>query len=368
MKSIIYVGMDVHSKSYTLSSYSFENDKNFATVTMEADYLNILKYLERIKKNYGEEVKFECGYEAGCLGFTLYEQLTKSGVECVVMAPSTIPKRKNEIKTDKRDAEKLAKCLAYGSYSKVNIPTKEDLLVKEYIRMRDDHKLELKRIKQQIIAFCTRQGFIFDGKSNWTQKHMKWLNNLEMEPLLREVLDEYLLTYQKLTERIESFDKRIEELAGGERYAEKVKKLSCFLGVKTHTALSVIVETGDFNRFTKAQQYASFLGLVPSEHSSGESQQRGGITKAGNSHLRRLMTESANCYGRGKVGYKSKELKARQKGNSKEDIHYADRANERLRRRFYKMILEGKARNVAKTAVAKELACFIWGMMTGHNI
>ena len=97
------------------------------------------------------------------------------------MAPSTIPKRKNEIKTDKRDAEKLAKCLAYGSYSKVNIPTKEDLLVKEYIRMRDDHKLEHKRIKQQIIALCTRHGFIFDGKSNWTQKHMKWLHNLGIE-------------------------------------------------------------------------------------------------------------------------------------------------------------------------------------------
>lgn len=366
MKSIIYVGIDVHKNSYTMSSYTFENDKNFATATVEASTKNVLKYLERIGKD--KDVEFQVGYEAGCCGFVLYEELTKAGIECVVMAPSTIPNRKNEIKTDKRDAMKIARCLATNSYRAVYIPTKEDLAVKEYVRMRDDHKLELKRIKQQILGFCLRHGFIFtEGKSYWTLKHMTWLERLEMELMLREVLDEYLLTYRKLLERLETFDKRIEEISKTERYAEKVRRLSCFLGVKTHTAMSVIVETGDFSRFTKAEQYAAYLGLVPSEHSSGEKKCQGGITKAGNCHLRRLLVESAQSYGRGKVGYKSKALKARQSGNSKEVIHYADRANERLRRKFYKMIFEGKPHNVAKTAVARELACFIWGMMTKNT-
>lgn len=365
MKSIIYVGIDVHSKSYTMSSYTFENDKNFATVNVEATTKNVLKYLERVGKD--KDAEFLCGYEAGCCGYVLYEQLQKAGVDCVVMAPSTIPKAKGEIKTDKRDAMKIARCLATNSYSAVHIPTKEDLEVKEYIRMRDDHKLELKRIKQQILGFCLRHGFIFtEGKSYWTLKHMAWLEKLTMEKMLREVLDEYLLTYKKLVERLETFDKRIEEISKSERYAEKVSRLSCLLGIKTHTAMSVIVETGDFNRFDKADKYAAYLGLVPSEHSSGEKLCRGGITKAGNKHLRILLVESAQSYGRGKIGYKSKALKSRQLGNTKEIIHYADRANERLRRKFYKMIFEGKAHNVAKTAVARELACFIWGLMTGH--
>ena len=196
---------------------------------------------------------------------------------------------------------------------------------------------------------------------------MAWLESLKIEAMLREVLDEYLLTYRKLVERLETFDKRIEEISKTERYAEKVRRLSCFLGVKTHTAMSIIVETGDFKRFAKAEQYAAYLWLVPSEHSSGEKERRGGITKAGNCHLRMLLIESAQSYGRGKVGYKSKMLKSRQSGNSKEIVHYADRANERLRRKFYKMIFEGKAHNVAKTAVARELTCFIWGMMTENT-
>ena len=162
-------------------------------------------------------------------------------------------------------------------------------------------------------------------------------------------------------------DKRIEELAAGEEYAENVHKLSCLLGIKTQSALSVLTETGDFNRFGSAQQYASYLGLVPGEDSSGKDQARLGITKAGNRHLRMLLVEAAQNYGRGKPGYKSKQLKKRQEGNPPEVIAYADKANERLRRKYYRMVLSyNKRTNVAKVAVARELACFIWGMMTGN--
>ena len=183
----------------------------------------------------------------------------------------------------------------------------------------------------------------------------------------RETLDEYLLTYEYLTEKINRFDERIEELSTAEKYKEKVKHMSCLLGIKTHTALSMIVEVGDFERFEKAPKFAAFLGLVPSEDSSNTKVNRYSITKAGNSHLRRLLVEATQSYTRGTIGHKSVALKQRQKGNPPEIIAYADKANERLRRRFYKMTLnKGVNRNVATTAIARELACFIWGMMTEH--
>ena len=274
----------------------------------------------------------------------------------------------HHVKTDKRDAANITRCLAFHTYSEVYVPDNDDNDVKEYIRMRDDQKLYLKKVKQQILAFVLRQGKRFEGgKTYWTIAHLKWLKTLELSDLQRETLNEYLLTYEYLTEKISRFDERIEELASVERYEEKVKHMSCLLGIKTHTALSMIVEVGDFERFEKAPKFASFLGLVPSEDTSDTRVNRYSITKAGNSHLRRLLVESAQSYTRGNVGHKSVALKQRQKGNPPEVIAYADKANERLRRRFYKRTLnKGVNRNVATTAIARELACFIWGMMTEH--
>ena len=368
MNSIVYVGMDVHTTNYTLSCYTIENNQDFATVKMEPDYRNVLKYLEKVQENYGDSCEFRCGYEAGCLGFTLYHQLTEHNVKCVILAPSTMPSKKGEIKTDKRDAMKIARCLAYNTYSAVHIPTKEDSDVKEYIRMRDAHKMALKRVKQQILAFCKLHDLRFDGGKNyWTLKHLAWLKNMPLDDMLREILDEYLVTFNWFTDKIERMDKRIAELAAGPKYAEKVKKLSCMIGIRTHTALALIVETGDFSRFAKAGQYAAFLGLVPGEHSSSDDRNQLGITKAGNTHLRRLLTEATQCYGRGRIGYKSKQLKERQAGNSPKVIAYADKANERLRRKFYRMVLKNNKRhNVAVAAIARESACFVWGMMTGR--
>lgn len=243
--------------------------------------------------------------------------------------------------------------------------------MKEYIRMRDDHKASLKRTKQQILALCLRHGFPYRSsdsrKCYWTQAHMKYLYGITLEGCAQDALEEYLLTYTELTNKIERFDQKIEEIASRQEYQEKVKKLQCLMGIRTYSALAVVVETGDFCRFASADQYASYLGIVPGEHSSGDTRRRTGITHAGNSHIRRLLVEAAQGYGRGRVGYKSKALKARQGGNSTETIAYADRANERLRRRYYNLTFSGKPANVAKTAVARELACFIWGMMTDHT-
>lgn len=369
MNSIVYVGMDVHKESYTLCCYSFEEDKLQYQQKITPDYKQVLKYLEQVRNRYSNEITFVCGYEAGCLGYTLYHQLTDHGVKCIILAPTTMAiTNTNRVKTDKKDAGNIARCLAFHTYSEVHIPTAEDEAVKEYIRMRDDQKKALKIIKQQILALVLRQGFHFvEGKNYWTIKHVTWLKSLNIGGIIQETLDEYLITYKYLTDKITRLDERIEELASGDRYQEKVKKLSCFIGVKTHTALSVIVETGDFVRFAKAEKYAAYLGLVPGEDSSGEKQNRIGITKAGNSHVRKLLVESAQSYTRGAIGHKSVALKQRQKGNTPEVIAYADKANERLRRKFYRMTLTNKTnRNVTATAIARELACFMWGLMTDN--
>ena len=365
----VYVGMDVHKESFTLCAYTLEKEKGSYSRRTPADYKEVLKYLEFLRTVYGNDTIFVCGYEAGCLGYTLYHQLTDHHVDCVILAPTTMLEQrgKKRIKTDKRDAEIIGKCLAQHNYSPVHVPTASDEEVKEFLRMRDDHKLALKKVKQQILAFCLRHNYRFDGNSHWTAAHINWLKSLTPEALYKEILDEYLLTYTILSDKLERLDKRIEELAAKDEYKEAVGKLCCFIGVKTHTALSVIVEVGDFKRFASAEKFASYIGLVPGEDSSGDGQTRLGITKAGNRHVRMLLTEASQCYSRGQIGYKSKALKARQDGNTPQVIAYADKANERLRRRYYKMVLSKcKKHNVAKTAIARELACFMWGMMTNN--
>ena len=368
--STIYVGMDVHKENFSICCYTNEKEEAEYPQKIDAHYSKVLNYIEAMRFHYGDNALFICGYEAGCLGFSLYHELTAHNVKCVILAPTSMPVAggKKKIKTDKRDAAIIARCLAHHDYSPVHIPTDKDEQVKEYMRMRDDHKLALKKVKQQILAFCLRHNLRYDEtKNHWTQTHINWLRSLELDGLYAETLEEYLLTYDYLTGKLERIDQRIEEIASEEEYCEKVSKLECFIGIKTHTALSIITETGDFNRFADAGHYSAYLGLVPGEDSSGESQTRLGITKAGNRHIRTLLTEAAQGYTRGRIGAKSKVLTARQEGNLPDVIQYADKANERLRRKYYRLVLKnGKKANVAKTAIARELACFIWGMMTDN--
>lgn len=371
MNRILKIGMDVHSKNYTLCAMEpviGAEDRVFANIQVTADYKNILMFLENLKQKLGMQDTYdiECGYEAGCLGYSLYNQLTAAGVKCVILAPTTMLTQQGQrIKTDARDAHMIAQCLSYGGYHPVYIPTEKDNAVKEYLRMREDHKKALKKIKQQINAFCLRQGKYYEG-TKWTIAHLKWLKKLELAAMNQETLEEYLASYDEQTAKIERFDGRIEEIAGQTEYAEKVKKLGCFLGIKTYTALSLIVETGDYKRFQKGNIYAAYLGLAPGEDSSAEKVKRLGITKAGNRHLRLLLVEAAGGICKGAVGHKSKALRKRQEGNGAEIISYADKANSRMRSKYYRLIRHGKKRNVAVAAIARELACFVWGMMTGN--
>lgn len=371
MNRIIKIGMDVHSTNYTLCAMEptvGAEDRVFGEIQVAPDYKEIILFIESLKMKLGfhDDYSIECGYEAGCLGYTLYHQLTNAGIKCVILAPTTMLSTKGKrIKTDKRDAHLIAQCLCYGGYHPVYIPTKEDDAVKEYIRMRDDHKQILKSLKQQINAFVLRHGYQYSG-TKWTIKHVIWLSKLDLDPMYRETLNEYMASYEEQESKIERYDKRIEEIAAEERYQENARKLGCLLGISTHTALSLVVETGDFKRFAKGNIYAAYLGLAPGEHSSSTSVNRLGISKAGNTHIRCLLVEAARSICKGAVGHKSKRLRARQIGQSAEVIAYADKANTRLRSKYYRMIRHGKAKNVAVAAVARELACFIWGMMSGN--
>ena len=214
---------------------------------------------------------------------------------------------------------------------------------------------------------CTRSGKQFSGsKTYWTLAHRDWLKKLNLgDPLLRETLDEYLLSLEQSEEKLKRYDKRIQELASEEEYKDKVDRLCCLKGISTHIALAVVVEVSDFSRFDNPNKFAAYLGLVPGEHSSGNHIIHTSITKAGNSHLRRLLIESCQGYGRGSVSTKSNVLKSRQESMSPDVVNYAERARVRMMRKF-RRIEERSGYNIAKTATAREMACFIWGLMTDN--
>ncbi len=372
MKRIIKIGMDVHTTNYTLCIFepSFTGDSTIHLNTqVKPEVKNIVKIINNLRSEFkDDELDIECGYEAGCLGYSLYHDLTKKNIKCKILAPTTMKIEKvKRIKNDFRDAKQIAECLAYGGYKAVYIPSKKDNAVKEYIRMRDDINTNLKSIKQQIISLLTRNGMQYEGKSYWTGKHISWIQSIKFDEVaLQEALNEYLIEYVHLKNMVDRYDKRIEEFANETAYKENTRKLKAFIGIKTHTAMSLIVETSDFERFSKGNIFAAYLGLTPGEKSSSDKEIKLGITKSGNSHLRRLLVESAQCFTRGQIGHKSVDLKKRQEECSSEVVAYADKANTRLRRKYYHMIQKGKKYNVAVVAIARELACFIWGMMTDN--
>ena len=366
----VYIGIDAHTTNYTFAAvYALDQDP-INVSTYQPTVKSVTDYCKGIKKKLGEDTEILLGYEAGTLGFSLRRDIEKHGLNCVIMAPSTISgtemNRKRRKKTDKRDAIAIAKSLMTHQYSEVHMPDEDDEAVRDYIRMREDLKHQSKVTKQQIGAFCHRHGFHYSETKHWTKKHMAWLKSLPVEGILKETLDAYIRTLDFLTDRINEVDIKIAEIAETDKYRESVHKLICFKGIRTLTALALIVEIGDFTRFVKAKNFAAFLGLVSGEDSSSDGQNLLGITKQGNRFLRRLLVESAQCFSRS-VSKKTKELMSRQRGNTEQVIAYADKANERLRKRYYHLVLRNKkCPNKANTAVARELACFVWGMMTGN--
>jgi transposase len=372
MQSIVYVGMDVHVENYTFACYEESKGIYAQNQIKEADWKSVIKYLEKIQKERpGETLHFVCGYEAGCLGYSLYHELmkaeTKVSLECIIMAPTTMAVQGNKTKTDRRDACMIARNLAYGTYSRVYVVDDEDNGVKDFIRMRDDTKVRCKSIKQQLLALCLRHGKRYGDGANWTIRHREWLRKLDLgEKNSNRALQEYLRQLAIVEEDLERYDREIEEIAQEERYSKKVGQLKCLKGIKTVSALATIVEIGDFRRFATAEKFAAFLGLVPGEHSSGGTINRASITKQGNNHLRRLMVEASQSYSRGSMYRKSKLMRSKQSGQDQEVIDYCDRENLFMMKKYQRLCAKGKNSNVAKTAVARQLACSVWGIMTGN--
>jgi len=372
MQSIVYVGMDVHVDNYTFACYEESKGIYAQNQVKGADWKTVIKYLERIQKERsGEDIHFVCGYEAGFLGYSLYHDLlkaeTKVSLDCIIIAPSTMAVQGNKRKTDRRDAAMIARNLAYGTYSKVFVVDDEDNGVKDFIRMVDDTKVRCKAIKQQIVALCMRHGKRYTDSSNWTKKHREWLREVDLgEKNSNLALNEYMYQLARVEEDLERYETEMESIYGTERYASKVDRLCCLKGISVSAALALICEIGDFKRFPTAHSFAAFLGLVPGEHSSGESINRTSITKQGNTHLRKLLIEAAQTYSRGSIYKKSKKIRSKQQGQELQVINYCDRSRVYLTKKYNRLVEKGKNRNVAKTAVARNLACYVWGLMTDN--
>ena len=359
MKSVSYVGMDVHKETIDCAVM----EEFSAEIQLEKRMSNSLVSLKRFYGRLLSKGPVVAGYEAGCLGYKLQRELTDLGVKCVVIAPSRIARAPGErVKTDRRDSRMLAKLLRSGEAPSVHIPERCDEAVRDYLRARSDLREELKRYRQRLGNLLIRHGHLYTAGRNWTLKYRRWLKEQEFtDPTLAETVELYYGRILELEARLLEMDRRIEEIAEGERYAEPVGRLRSLKGIDYLIALSMVCEIGDFRRFATAEQFMAFLGLVPSEHTSGSKRRQGGITKTGNRHIRRLLVESSWHYRY--HGPPSKALRRRREGQSEEVVVYADRAMRRLAKKFHRLVGRGKSSQVAVTATARELAGFVWGLM-----
>jgi transposase len=359
MKEVYYVGLDVHKDSIQMAVLDSRKKEPVLAKGLPNRAARVAKELVAYREN-GE---VQIAYEAGCLGYSLYRELEEFGYDCRVIPPSTVfHGGDGQVKTDYRDAVDIAWMLRRNEGESIGIPTKEDEATRDVVRCRGDLTENLKGMKQRLLKFLLRKGVNYETERYWTGKHYKWLNGLKFEDEMEELTKtEYLEEIRRIEEKIRRLDKKLEEVAEGERYKEVVRKLRAFRGIDYLTALSLVCEAGDFKRFPSAQAFMSYIGLVPSEHSSGKKRKQGGITKAGNGHLRKLLTESSWHYARpNKVG---KRLEQRRAGTDEQTIRYADKAMKRLHEKYTRMVFKGKSKQTAVIAVARELAGFIWGVM-----
>ncbi len=360
-KNTTNVGMDAHKEKIYAAILLPGAEK-----ALEESFVNtsegIRRFVRRLKKRAPGEVV--CCYEAGPLGYSLQRTLIALGFQCVVVAPSLIPiKPGARIKTDRRDARKLAELLRGGLLTQVHAPTAEQEAVRDLCRAREAAKEDQKRVRHRISKLLLRRGIRYTvGRKAWTQAHRAWLRSRRLDhPADRAILDDQLLALDQIEGRLGALDAKIEAWAKDPLYAEPVAWLRCFRGIDTLTALSIVTELHDWRRFDSPRRLMAYLGLVPSEHSSGGHERRGALTKAGNQRLRRLVIEAAWHYRhRPAVGYK---LKRRREGQPAQVIAVADRAQQRLHRRYRRLSERGKPHNKVVAAVGRELVGFIWAAL-----
>ncbi|EMM97136.1 transposase, IS116/IS110/IS902 family [Leptospira interrogans serovar Zanoni str. LT2156] len=285
------------------------------------------------------------------------------GVNCTLVAPGKIPRQNSDkIKTDKRDAIKLARLLRSGDLESIHVPNEEDEAVRDYLRSRDSLRLDLGRNRQRLMKFLLRKGNVYSATKYWTTSHYKWLNNLHFEnEILQETFNDYYSRVRVQEENLKAMDQKIQEIAKSEAFKERVGILRCFRGVDYLTAMFLLCEVCDFKRFKTAGSFMSFLGLVPGEYSSGSKRKQTGITKTGSPRLRMILTEAA--WQHRFPGTGSKIVAARRTGQPALVVALAEKASLRLHKKFRNLQLRGKSPQVMITAVSRELSGFIWAAM-----
>lgn len=355
MQKVRFIGLDVHKESITIAmAEGTEPAEVVATVPNET--VAVLKRLRKLAE--GRKAYF-C-YEAGPTGFGLCRALRQARLDCRVVAPSLVPQQSGDrIKTDRRDAVKLARFLRSGDLTEVQIPDAATEAMRDLERARDDAKNAERAARHQLTKFLLRHDRKYSGKTSWTAMHLDWIRKQQFEhEAQNRVLVDYLQAVELATQRVEQLTKDIAELVDQWSLKPLVKALMGLRGVQMISAVVLAAEIGDFQRFATARAFMAYLGLVPSEHSSGESRRRGRITRSGNGHARRILVESAWSYRFRPT--MSREIRQRNQGLSPDVQATAWKAQLRLNMRYKKLLGRGKTKNQVVTAVARELAGFVW--------
>jgi transposase len=359
MQSTTIIAFDQHAAT-TVAAVLWPNHRTAALHSLTSDSPTIVRFVERVRRQ-GTVI---CCYEAGPCGFELQRALTARDIPCDVIAPALIPRRAGDrVKTDRRDAGQLAILYRAGALTAIHIPTDQEEAARDLLRCREDIRADLLRARHRLSKFLLRHGRRFTGtKKAWTRAHDTWLRAQQWPiPALDQTHAAYLRTVDEAVARLRSVEADLLGLLDLEPLRPRVERLRCFRGINDLTALTIAAELGDPRRFASAPRTMAFVGLVPSEHSSGTKHARGAITKTGNAHLRRVLVEAAWHYRhRPFVG---DALRRRQQGAPAAVVAQAWTAQQRLYRRYHRLAARGKPNQHVITAVARELTGFVWAAL-----
>ncbi len=362
-KSTRFCAMDIHKDSITVA-IAADGRAPVLYGTIQSTGAAVAKLADKLS-GPGAPLRF-C-YEAGPCGYGVYRQLRALGHECAVVAPSLIPRRPGDrIKTDRRDALSLARLHQKGELTSVWVPDEEQEAIRDLERAREDFKHAERRVRQRLNGFLLRHGRVYTGGRRWTQAHYRWLETQRFaHPAQQIVFQEYVDEVKHAQTRIKTLEKELEQVLCDWTFSGQARDLMALRGVDTLTAITVLAELGDITRFDTPRQLMAFVGLVPSEHSSGQRRQRGAITKAGNAHVRRVLVESAWCYRF--PARKTRHLQRRAERTAPAVQAIAWKAQRRLCGRYRRLSARGMPKGKVCTAIARELLGFMWAIAWEHR-